>query len=95
MTWRALSVWPYAVDAASLESILALLDRGAKVDYETRDGSTPLIRAVVHGWAVLVDPLSPTLKAPGTKRLKLIYDELLSSFAFKFNLRRYTTATSR
>ena len=29
------------------------------------------------------------LKAPGTKRLELKYDELLSSFAFKFNLRRY------
>ena len=39
----------YTVDAASLESILALLDRGAKPDYETRDGSTPLIRAAVHG----------------------------------------------
>ena len=30
------------------------------------------------------------LKAPGTKRLKLKYDVLLSSFAFSFNLRRYT-----
>jgi len=29
------------------------------------------------------------LKAPGTKRLKLTRDELLSSFAFKFNMRRY------
>jgi len=29
------------------------------------------------------------LKAPGTKRLKLKYDELLSSFAFNFNSRRY------
>ena len=29
------------------------------------------------------------LKAPGTKRLKLKYDEPLSNFAFKFNLRRY------
>jgi hypothetical protein len=27
--------------------------------------------------------------APGTKRLKLRYDVLLSSFAFTFNLRRY------
>jgi len=32
----------------------------------------------------------PTLTAPGTERLKLTYDELLSSFAFNFNLRRYT-----
>jgi hypothetical protein len=38
---------------------------------------------------VQVDPIKPKLKAPGTKRLKLTYDQLLSSFAFKFNLRRY------
>ena len=37
-----------------------------------------------------VDPIKPTLKAPGTKRLKLKYDEPLSKFAFKFNLRRYS-----
>ena len=30
------------------------------------------------------------MKAPGTKRLKLNYNEPLSNFAFKFNLRRYT-----
>jgi len=30
------------------------------------------------------------LKAPGTKRLKLANDKLLSTFAFNFNLRRYT-----
>jgi len=29
------------------------------------------------------------LKAPGTMRLTLKCDELLSSFAFKYNLRRY------
>jgi len=29
------------------------------------------------------------LKAPGTKRLKLKCDILLSTCAFKFNLRRY------
>jgi hypothetical protein len=45
----------------------------------------------VHGKAVQVDPIKPTLKAPGTKRLKLDYDEPLSEFAFKFNLRRYNT----
>jgi len=42
------------------------------------------------GEAVQVDPIKPTLKAPGTKRLKLEYYKLLSSFAFKFNLRRYS-----
>ena len=37
-----------------------------------------------------VDSKKPMLKAPKTKRLKLTYDKLLSSFAFNFNLRRYT-----
>ena len=36
-----------------------------------------------------VDPIKPTMKAPGTKRLKLKYDEPLSGFGFNFNLRRY------
>ena len=34
--------------------------------------------------------IETTLKPTGTKRLKLKYDILLSNFAFKFNLRRYT-----
>jgi len=38
---------------------------------------------------VQVDPIKPTLKAPGIKRLKLEYDVLLSNFALKFNLRRF------
>jgi hypothetical protein len=33
--------------------------------------------------------MKPKLKAPRSKRLKLKYDDLLSNFAFKFNLRRY------
>jgi hypothetical protein len=37
--------------------------------------------------------MKPTLTAPRTKRLKLKCDELLSSFAFKFSLRRYTEET--
>ena len=37
-----------------------------------------------------VDPKRPTFKAPATRRLKLKTYELLSSFAFNFNLRRYT-----
>jgi hypothetical protein len=41
------------------------------------------------GKAVQVDPMKPTLKAHGTKRLKLKFDILFSNFAFKFNLRRY------
>jgi hypothetical protein len=42
--------------------------------------------------AVQVDPIKPTLKAPGTRRLTLNCDELLSSSAFKINLRRYNVA---
>jgi len=38
---------------------------------------------------VQVDPIKPTLKAPGTKRLKLKRDGPLSSFGFKFNLSPY------
>jgi hypothetical protein len=37
-----------------------------------------------------VDPIKPKLIAPGTKCLKLKYDEPLSSFAFKIKLRRYS-----
>ena len=36
-----------------------------------------------------VDPIKPTLKAPGTKRLKVNCVVPLSNFAFNFNLRRY------
>jgi len=38
---------------------------------------------------VQVDPFKPTFDAPGTKRLKLKYDEPLSNVAFESNLRRY------
>ena len=34
--------------------------------------------------------MNPELKAPGTNLLTLKYDELLSTFAYNFNLRRYT-----
>jgi hypothetical protein len=40
--------------------------------------------------AVQVDPIKPKLKPPGTKRLKLSWDILLSTSAFNFNLRRFT-----
>jgi hypothetical protein len=41
--------------------------------------------------AVQVDPMKPVLKASGTTRLKLKHGELLSSFAFISNLRRYNS----
>jgi hypothetical protein len=48
-----------------------------------------------QGGAVQVDPVKPTLKARISERLKLRCDDLLSNFAFKFNLRRYTKRTKR
>jgi hypothetical protein len=47
------------------------------------------------GRAVQIDPMKPMLKPPRTKRLKLKCDILLSSYSFKFNLRRYTSASPR
>jgi len=43
-----------------------------------------------QGEAVQVDPMEPTLIAPGSERLKLQYDNLLSSIGFTFNMCRYT-----
>jgi len=45
---------------------------------------------ILLGRALQVNPIKPTLKAPGTMRLKLNCDELLSSFALNFNLRHYS-----
>ena len=54
------------------------------------DECKPLAGGVNHGKAVQVDPIKPRLKPPGSKRLKLNCDALLSTSAFKFTLRRYT-----
>ena len=42
-----------------------------------------------------VEPIKPALNAPGTKRLKLTYDKMLSNVAFDINLRRYTVGLIR
>ena len=42
-----------------------------------------------HGRAVQVDSMKAALKATGSERLKLKFGDLLSNFAFNFNLRRY------
>jgi hypothetical protein len=47
------------------------------------------------GRAVQVEPIKPMLKASGTRRLKMIYDDPLSNFAFKFNLHHYSWARRR
>ena len=60
----------------------------------TRSGSTPTSRTT-PGKAVHVDPIKPMLKPPETKRLKLKCDILLSTFAFNFNLRRYSEEPGR
>jgi hypothetical protein len=44
---------------------------------------------------VQVDPIKPQLKARMVSRLKLKWGELLSKFAFKFNLRRCTMARTQ
>ena len=46
-----------------------------------------------RGRVARVDPIKTTLKASGTKRLKLEHEKVLSSYAFKFNLRRYSAAS--
>jgi hypothetical protein len=65
---------------------------------------TPLLNGIIgvnqlmletpldNGEAVKFEPMEPKLKAPGIRRLKLKHD-LLSIFAFNFNLRRYTTSS--
>jgi len=40
---------------------------------------------------VQVDPIKPTLKAPGAKRWKLEHEKLLSNFDVNFNVRRYSS----
>jgi len=45
-----------------------------------------------YGGAVQVDPMKPMLTGPGAKRLKLECDKPVSSFAFKFDWRRYNMA---
>jgi len=57
---------------------------GGTVDALTAVPTT--VRRVVQ-----VDPMKPKLKPPGTNCLKLNCDVLLSTSAFKFNLRRYTS----
>jgi len=47
----------------------------------------------ILGRAVQVDPIKPTLNAPGSMLLKRQYDGPASKFAFNFNLRRYTACS--
>ena len=47
------------------------------------------------GRAVQLEPMKPMLKPPGTKRLKLSFDEPLSNVALNLNVRRYAQAGQR
>jgi hypothetical protein len=48
------------------------------------------VHCVDRSGAVHVDPIKPSLKAPGTNRLKLEFEVLLLNFGSKFSLRRHT-----
>ena len=65
-------------------TLLAPLDEGCDLGQAPRE-----VEGRIQGRAAQVHPIKPKLKPPGTKRLKLNCDILLSTSAFKFNLRRY------
>ena len=78
MTWRAICAGSYAKDQ---------LEHFAVAEAVSEPGPA-------RGRAVQVDPMKPKLKPTGTKRLKLNCDKLLSTSAFKINLRRYSEASA-
>jgi len=57
-----------------------------------RHGRRPVLAVAGRraGEAVQLEPIKSKSKSPGTKRLKLKHDNLVSSFAFNFNLGHYT-----
>ena len=105
MTWRAISDRPYLSvltgrraheQGARPSPFLWRRHRSqAAGDLDARVAT--LVEAAAACWRAApamvrwqVEPMKSKLKAPGTKRLKLKYDNLLSRFAFNFNLRHYT-----
>jgi len=66
---------------------LAPLQRGRRGQAADRDGAGAV--DVQPGEAAQDEPIKPQLKVLGTKRKKPKCDEPLSTFAFKFDLRRY------
>jgi len=69
------------------------LDAGQASDAEGQEGGSG--GAGTLGRAVQVLPIKPKLKLPRPQRLKLTCDILLSTSAFKLNLRRYTWGSFR
>ena len=78
-------------DAAA--QVMAMIEEISAPGKDAKAAATMLSKAMEllrpKGRAVQVDPIKPTLKAPGNKRWKLNCDLLLSTSAFDFNLRRY------
>jgi hypothetical protein len=72
--------------------------RGASgARYHSADGDGDYLgsgKSSPRGRAVQVDPIKPTLKAPGSMHSILRYDGPVSNFAFKFNLCRYSEVRS-
>jgi hypothetical protein len=78
----------------ALDAAVKIIDELAfPIDINDRGALMNIITSCI-GRAVQVDPMKLTSKAPGTERLTLKYDGLLSTFAFKFKLRRFTSAPS-
>jgi hypothetical protein len=72
-------------------SVVCVRERCGTAGAAARGRREPAPGPVAPGSAVQVDPIKPTVKAPGIKRLTLIRDdEPLSNIAFKLELRRYT-----
>jgi len=93
MTWRALSSSPYT-PVLVWGTAFALLCIGWNDVRRVRCGKAAerlmRVRLLVRRWKV--EPMKSKLKAPGTKRLKLNYDNMFTSFAFNSNLGRYLLA---
>ena len=76
------------------EDRLAAVAQAHEEEAAAAEAAVRDVEALKHGGAVPLDPIKPVLIAPGTKRLKLYYDEPLSNFDLDFNLRRYSMGTA-
>jgi hypothetical protein len=88
----------HSYDVASMMGV-ALCGGAAGGDRERRagdgHGGCRPRRGGQHGRAVQVDPIKLTLKAPGSKHLKLEHNILLPHLVFNFNSRLYNMAAVR
>jgi hypothetical protein len=95
MTWRVLLTRPYKLvkgGEGARGSRSGEVEAPGEGEVGEQLQMARAARGITLGRAVQVHPMRPTLKAPGSKRLKLKYGEPLSNYAFNFNLRRYTSA---